>query len=152
MDLNALKGLTVIDTNGCWIWQRSCSSAGYGQITINGKYWSTHRLAYVLTNGPIPDGLLIRHSCHVPACCNPSHLLAGKDVDNWKDSEDKHRENNIKRSQSWIVLGVKYHSCRQACKKTGISMNSLIKYTVNGVFDITAYHEGCRIAGWEPKV
>ena len=35
-----------------------------------------HRVAYELTNGPIPDGLELDHLCRVRHCVNPSHIEA----------------------------------------------------------------------------
>lgn len=46
---------------------------------------ATHRLAYYLAHGPIPDGTIIRHSCDNPPCCEWQHLLAGTHADNVRD-------------------------------------------------------------------
>lgn len=63
-----------IDINGCWVWQGAKTSAGYGEISVDGKMHYTHRLMYQLHKGSIPDGLCIDHRCGNRACCNP--LLA----------------------------------------------------------------------------
>lgn len=65
-----------VDTSGsCWLWLGHIDSKGYGRIATwrNGTIFA-HRLAYELTNGPIPVGLQIDHLCRVPACVNPDHL------------------------------------------------------------------------------
>jgi hypothetical protein len=33
-----------------------------------------HQFAYMLTVGPVPDGMELDHLCRNRACCNPSHL------------------------------------------------------------------------------
>lgn len=48
-------------------------------------------MAYELSNGPIPDGLLVRHSCDNPPCCNPAHLLTGTTADNMRDRDERNR-------------------------------------------------------------
>lgn len=58
----------------CWFWQGAVQSKGYGSVGHQGRVWSTHRLAYELLIGPIPDGLQIDHLCRNRRCCNPAHL------------------------------------------------------------------------------
>lgn len=61
------------------------NSKGYGQLYLKGKVQKLHRIVYEAVKGEIPVGLLIRHSCHNPKCCNPEHLSVGTDQDNADD-------------------------------------------------------------------
>lgn len=147
--------VTILPETGCWVWNKSVSSAGYGQFTKNGKYWATHRYVFTTLKGEIPEGMVIRHSCHNKRCCNPDHLSLGTHKDNWKDSEEIHRSASSKRAKSYIIKGVCYRTVREAKDKTGINMDTLIKYTDKDtrVFDIKAYYKGCEISKrWSPKV
>jgi len=63
-----------IDDKGCWIWQGTTTSEGYGQTIHQAKKLYTHRLAYELWRGQIHEGLVIDHLCRNRACCNPGHL------------------------------------------------------------------------------
>lgn len=83
-----------VDTfgSGCWEWQGYVNQDGYGVIGLNNKTARAHRVAYALANGPIPDGLVVRHSCHNPACCNPDHLSIGTQRDNVQDMVDAGRQ------------------------------------------------------------
>lgn len=64
---------------------------GYGQIGDGKRVRTTHRVAYELSNGPIPDGQLIRHKCDNRRCVNPGHLLAGTQRDNMRDAVERNR-------------------------------------------------------------
>jgi hypothetical protein len=61
--------------DGCWNWIGARSKNGQGAIQVAGKLHSTHRLAYELWQGPIPQGHRVRHRCGNLACCNPQHLF-----------------------------------------------------------------------------
>lgn len=77
--------------DGCWEWTGSALKKGYGQFALKGKMWTTHRLSYTITNGNIPDGLYVCHSCDNPKCCRPEHLFLGTHLDNMKDRDVKQR-------------------------------------------------------------
>lgn len=63
------------NTNGCMLWLASrTTTGGYGCFGVAGKTRRAHRVAYELTFGPIPNGLVVDHLCRVRHCVNPDHL------------------------------------------------------------------------------
>lgn len=73
----------VDKTGDCWTWTGPVFNGGYATFTIKKKSYYVHRLSYEWANGPIPDGQLVDHRCHNPACVNPNHLrLADKSQNN----------------------------------------------------------------------
>lgn len=63
------------DEHGCLPWIAGKTSEGYGTIRIGGVSVYAHRLAWVIANGPIPDGLVVDHVvCHRKDCVNAAHL------------------------------------------------------------------------------
>jgi hypothetical protein len=90
--------------NGCLEWTRSTrgSGGGYGQIWFDGKQVRTHRLAWELAHGPIPDGMKVCHHCDNPSCCQTDptegypdgHLFLGDHDDNMADKVTKGRQRN----------------------------------------------------------
>jgi hypothetical protein len=87
---------TKVDQSGgidaCWNWTAS-GAAGYGRLKDrDGKgLVLAHRVAYEETYGPVPEGLVIMHSCDNPLCVNPNHLYAGTQSENMQDCASKGR-------------------------------------------------------------
>jgi hypothetical protein len=71
--------------DACWLRTHALRHNGYGQYAAGGKNWRTHRFAWTVTNGPVPDDMLVCHTCHVRRCCNPAHLYVGTPKDNTAD-------------------------------------------------------------------
>lgn len=70
----------------CWPWMAGVCRDGYGSFWANGKNQKAHRVALSLSlDSEMPRKLLCLHSCHNPACCNPSHLRWGTVQDNTDD-------------------------------------------------------------------
>jgi hypothetical protein len=75
----------------CWPWMAGRFPFGHGAFSIGGKPRKASRVAWTLTHGAIPAGLLVRHMCHNPPCCNPAHLALGTHADNMRDMTDAGR-------------------------------------------------------------
>jgi len=70
----------------CWEWIGNTRSNGYGQIRWDGVTYNAHRMAYLIFNGLIPQGQIIRHTCNNRKCVNPNHLITGTYSDNTIDA------------------------------------------------------------------
>lgn len=73
------------DTSACCYWPGH-TEAGYTEVTVGTKRMAAHRLIFEVLRGPIPTGMVIDHTCHIPGecrggplcphrpCINPDHL------------------------------------------------------------------------------
>ena len=154
MDIQRIQKSVLVVDSGCWIWQKSCNSAGYGQLTEAKRYWLAHRYAYQCIYGDLSVVDVVRHTCHRPRCCNPEHLQKGSHKDNYHDSYDVHATAQDKRALGWSIGSNSYRTIREANKETGISQASIQKYTcdITGIFNVEAYRIGAIRAGWKPKI
>lgn len=84
-----------VDKSGdCWSWLGARNRKGYGTIGLGGKHGKctpAPRAAWLLTRGPIPDGLLVCHRCDNPTCVRPEHLFLGTALENTHDMISKGR-------------------------------------------------------------
>lgn len=88
------------EIGACWDWTGYCQNRGYGSITVGPRpsvRYLTHRFAWLLTNGAIPEGLFVLHRCDNRRCCNPEHLFLGDTKANADDMMRKGRGRYITR-------------------------------------------------------
>lgn len=105
----------------CWEWNACTNPDGYGRFRSEGKTYLAHRFAWELTNEPIPEGMLVCHTCDNRRCVNPEHLWLGTTEQNMDDMRQKKREKrslsddairSIRASkQSRKVLAAEYGVC-----------------------------------------
>lgn len=129
---------------GCLEWTGAVNQSGYGTIW-NGRADLSHRVAWGLSNGRIPDGLHVLHKCDNRKCVLDSHLFLGTNAENVLDREEKGRgkvpntagskngqaklnEGLVKQIRSLRNRGLKQI---RIAEKFGLSQQA-VSYAVNG--------------------
>ena len=79
------------DLSECWPWTRGVNRAGYGAFKVDGRSQGAHRIALQLFIGRVEAGVIVRHGCDNPLCCNPFHLTTGSHNDNVADRVERGR-------------------------------------------------------------
>lgn len=78
--------------DGCWEYQGEIINTGYGTVRIgDGKHILAHRYSWMVSHGPIPEGLKVLHHCDNKKCVRPDHLFLGTLSDNTQDCIAKGR-------------------------------------------------------------
>lgn len=88
--------VAVKNIDECWEWTGSKDGGGYG-IFPNSKFKETksHRIAWEIEFGEVPDSLWVLHECDNASCVNPYHLFLGTNADNIQDKVKKERQSRL---------------------------------------------------------
>lgn len=127
----------------CWEWTGHRLKAGYGRFGSSGRFpcgQSTHRIAWHVSIGAIPAGLMVCHRCDNPPCCNPAHLFLGMAADNTHDMLNKRRcptgENHYSRTKPELVIRGDRHYLRKNPERVFGSANPFAKLDEDAVSSI----------------
>jgi len=75
----------------CWEWS-GAQRRGYGTVRVGKKIHYVHRWVYEDMIHPIPEGLLLDHTCLNRICANPYHLDPVTDAENKRRGGHWHGE------------------------------------------------------------
>jgi len=126
-------GKDTASENGCWLWTGAIRAKDkYGQLLVllpdgTQAIRSAHQAGWMYKHGTLPEkGLVLRHTCDVPNCCNPDHLLPGTQKENVQDMISRGRNCRGERSKHSKLTDEKVTKVRQE-RLAGRSISSLAK-------------------------
>lgn len=86
-----------------WVWAGPTDNKGYGVVFSESTRTSAHRISYQLFNGPIPEGLVVRHKNDTPLDVNPHNLELGTQADNALDRDVRGRSGSAKLTATQVI-------------------------------------------------
>ena len=109
----AIAGRVRVDGE-CRIWTGHIDDGGYGRVSDRprGSNRPAHVVSWELTNGPIPEGMVIDHRCWNRACINPDHLRLATRTENARNVGKMRPDNTSgyrgvywnKRNKCWVAV------------------------------------------------
>jgi len=122
----------------CWEWQGCRDSDGHGRCSFGHNSFRAHRIAWILSREePIPPGLIAMHTCDNKACCNPSHLKLGTQIENVADRVQKGRSARGEKNGNAHLSAKEVRQIREL-RHSGITFQELISKF--GVHRTTIYN------------
>lgn len=85
---------SIQTVSGCRIWTGAKGGSRKdprGRLTYKKQWMQAHVAAWIAANGPIPEGMLVCHTCDTGLCIEPNHLFLGTAQDNSSDMVKKRR-------------------------------------------------------------
>ena len=127
------RKLKINSDTACWLWTGTTCKWGYGRIQTKDGLIYVHRHQYERYKGQIPKGLIIRHMCHVPNCCNPEHLLCGTQKENLQDSVLAKRQAYGERSGKTTLTEIQARTIKLLCLTGLKNVEVANRYNINPV-------------------
>ena len=73
----------------CLVWTGTLDENGYGRMSVDGKLTKAHRYAWEQSEGAIPEGMTIDHTCWNRACSNVDHLRLSTQGENTRNRAER---------------------------------------------------------------
>jgi len=115
------------DSISCWNWNAGIQRGGYGWLRWQNYPAFAHRVAWVLSHGPIGKSLVVCHHCDNRLCCNPSHLLVGTHQENVEDRVFKNRSASGEQNGSARLTWPQVDAIRQSYDSGSSTVNQLVQ-------------------------
>lgn len=148
--VRSFKSKLIVTNSGCWIWT-GCRCGDYGRVGMNGKTYTTHKAAFLMSNGRIAPKNVVRHKCDVPLCCRPGHLKQGTHKQNSQDMMRRGRANGPKgiRCAAAILNPTKVSRIKRAINNGTHTQCELAR--IHGVDKNTVHAIRCELSWREVK-
>lgn len=137
--LERLADRLALTDSGCLVWTGGLNRGGYGNVDVDGRTASVHRVTYETVVGPVPAGLDLGHVCHDQdlacpggrcphrACAHPDHLqpmteqenaLAGRGALRMARAERCSNGHVLTEANSYVYPNGRTRQCRTCSRES----------------------------------
>lgn len=117
----------------CWEFQGARDQDGYGKVRVGDEVERAHRLSFMCNHGPIEAGMVVRHKCDNPPCCNPAHLEGGTHEENMQDMVERGRHRGNAKITSDEAVAIRLAKVRGASIASLASKYGVSESTISAV-------------------
>lgn len=107
--------------SGCTRWHGAKDQDGYAMFWYDGRTRHASRALWETCHGPIPEGLIILHTCDNTECLELTHLRLGTPKDNSQDALQKGRLDPHRKVDTEIIQTI------NMMRKTGYSRREIMR-------------------------
>lgn len=128
-----LEDRSTKNDGGCWEWNGAINTSGYAWMFFDGRSRIASRVAWTLSKGEIPEGMMVLHRCDNRRCVNPDHLFLGTNAENMADMVSKGRSprSRAKLSESSVkeMRAVSGLSLEELAERYSVSASTVYQAT-----------------------
>ena len=101
------------------VWTGALNAGGYGLAQVNGVMGGIHRHLWIEVMGPIPEGLVVDHLCHVRNCAALKHLRLATSQQNasYRKGAQSNSVSGV-RGVSWCPKKLRWRASAVHARKT----------------------------------
>lgn len=117
--------------HGCWMWTAGTTN-GAGMFWLMGGYEVAHRLSYENYIGPIPDDMIVKHTCPSTdkdnrRCVNPDHLILISRREWATTQNNKRRSTHCPQGHEYTEENTYWRKQGRRCKQCHLAYNKNYK-------------------------
>lgn len=108
----------------CWEWCGTRSH--YGVLSHDRRNHYAHRIAWErAANKPVPDGMVVRHTCDNKFCVNHAHLILGTQSENVRDAVERRINCRGERHGRRALTEVKVREIKRLLRERQLSQRQI---------------------------
>ena len=151
---DVFKHIHMLGRDHCWRWKGAWGGRAREKrpyYMAGGKRTFAYRWVWELVHGPIPDGMIVLHSCDNGGwpigCCNPDHMHLGSHQQNMDEMTDRERHGLPRTAVTAIRRLLEQGDTQQSvAEKFGVSRETVSAIATGRVYKRSARPQAANLS------